>query len=50
MGTFGIIIQEALCGIDIITLPVSVQEFGIEFAMVIEKYSDRESLNGYTLS
>lgn len=51
MGMFGVIIQEAQCGIeiDIVTLPFIMEGFGIEFATEMEKYSDIESLSGHTL-
>lgn len=50
MGIFGVIIQQTQCGIDIVTLPVIVEEFGTEFAIEMKKYSDIESLCEHTLS
>ena len=49
MGMFGVVIQEAQCGIDIVTLPFIMEGLGIEFATEMEKYSDIESLSGHTL-
>ena len=48
-GIFGVIIQEAQCGIDIVILPFIMEGFGIEYATEMEKYSDIESLSGHTL-